>query len=205
MSMKRLLHFAFLGCVIFLGITFFSSGMGKLYAEHSFPGFIGPVWLADQLEEYNLKFYAQFIGYSQVTIGFMLLTYRFRTLGAIMLVPMLANILMITISLDWRGTPYVVGILLASNLYLLWYDRFQLLHLITGRIKVKSEQKPLSLSGSLFWLMAYLLVLASVALSFYTLKFAWILTTLALLMGIFSEKLGRRSFSKKPRQQTIRT
>jgi len=190
LKMEKLYSYAYLGCVILLGFTFFSSGMGKLYAEHSFLSFIGPVWLADQLYEYNLKLYAQFIGYSQVTIGFMLLTFRFRTLGAIMLVPMVANILMITISLEWRGTPYIVGILLAMNLYLLWYDRSQLLHLLTGHRSERLEMKPLLRSGSLLWILAYLLTLLSIQVSFYSLILAWILTATAVLAGVFSEKLG---------------
>lgn len=188
--MKRLLRVAYLSSLILLGFTFFSSGMSKLYAEHSFPGFIGPVWLAEKLEEYQLGLYAQFIGYSQITTGFMILTYRLRTLGAIMLVPMLANILMVTISLRWQGTPYIVGVLLLINLYLLWYDRHLLLHLINGRPPEKKPDKKLSLSGSLFWLSSYLLALMSVQLSYHSLVLAWSITALALLMGVFSEKLS---------------
>jgi hypothetical protein len=204
MSLTKLLRFAYLSSLILLGFTFFSSGMGKLYAEHSFPGFIGPVWLAERLKAYQLGLYARFIGYSQLTIGFMLLTHRFRTLGAIMLVPMLSNILMITISLEWRGTPFIVGILLSLNLYLLWYDRHLLLHLINGRPPEKKPHKKMSLSGSLFWLFSYLLALVSVQLSYYSLVLAWSLTALALLMGVFSENLSSIFFDRN-RAQINRT
>lgn len=53
------------------------------------------------------------MAWSQV-LGALLLSQRFATLGAVMLVPMLANILVITISLQWRGTPYVNAVLLVS-------------------------------------------------------------------------------------------
>jgi hypothetical protein len=106
-----------------LALTFVTAGLGKLFAGHHFPGFIGPVHLEDALAPYGLALYARFIGYSQVCIGLLLLTRRFAALGAIMLVPMLANILVVTVSLGWRGTPYVNGFLLGVNLYVVWTDR----------------------------------------------------------------------------------
>lgn len=125
----RLQHLAVLGTRLFLGGIFFTSGMGKL-THGDFPGLIGPVWLEERLAQYGLAMWAQFVGWSQVTIGLLLLSQRFATLGALMLVPMLVNILLITISLQWRGTPYVNGFLLLLNLFLLFADRHRLLPLI---------------------------------------------------------------------------
>jgi uncharacterized membrane protein YphA (DoxX/SURF4 family) len=125
----RLHHLAVLGTRLFLGAIFFTSGMGKL-THGDFPGLIGPVWLEERLAQYGLAMWAQFVGWSQVTIGLLLLSQRFATLGALMLVPMLVNILIITISLQWRGTPYVNGFLLLLNLFLLAADRHRLLPLI---------------------------------------------------------------------------
>lgn len=114
---------------VFLGLIFFSSGLGKL--THGLtPGLIGPVWLEERLAQYGLGLFAQFVAWSQVTIGALLLSQRFATLGAVMLVPMIANILVITISLQWRGTPYVNAVLLAMNLFLLWADRERLKPLV---------------------------------------------------------------------------
>lgn len=110
------------GIRFFLGWTFFSAGMSKLIYPSPFPGWIGPSWLIERLEEYQLGLYAWFIAISQVVIGLLLLTRRFATLGSIMLVPMLLNILMITISQQWQGTPYVVAVLLIMNLLLLLDD-----------------------------------------------------------------------------------
>ncbi|HEX8155499.1 MAG TPA: DoxX family membrane protein [Thermoanaerobaculia bacterium] len=110
---------------IFLGLIFFTSGMGKL-THGDFPGLIGPVWLEQRLAEYGLGMWAVFVAWSQVTVGLLLLSQRFATLGAVMLVPMLANILVITISMEWRGMPYVNAVLLAMNLFLLFVDRHRL-------------------------------------------------------------------------------
>jgi uncharacterized membrane protein YphA (DoxX/SURF4 family) len=108
---------------VFLGLTFMTAGLGKLFAGHHFPGFIGPVHLQDELAPYGLALYARFVGYCQVFIGTLLLTRRFAAIGAVMLVPMLANILMVTISLGWRGTPWLNACLLGLNLYLVWHER----------------------------------------------------------------------------------
>lgn len=116
---------------IFLGLIFFTSGMGKL-THGDFPGLIGPVWLEERLTSYGLAFWARFVAWSQVGVGLLLLSQRFSTLGAVMLVPMLTNILVITISLQWRGTPYVNAVLLAMNLYLLWADREKLKSLVAS-------------------------------------------------------------------------
>ena len=120
---------AVIGTRIFLGLIFFSSGLAKL--THGLtPGLIGPVWLEERLAQYGLALWAQFVAVSQVVIGALLLSQRLATLGAVMLVPMLVNILVITISLKWRGTPYVNAVLLAMNLFLLWADRERLKPLV---------------------------------------------------------------------------
>jgi hypothetical protein len=115
---------------IFLGVVMFTAGSGKLFDGHAFPGLIGPVWLVEKLEPHGLALFGRFIAYSQIVIGYLLFNRRSATLGAVMLVPMLLNILVITISLEWRGTPYVVSAFLAMNAWLLWKDRERWLPLL---------------------------------------------------------------------------
>ncbi|MEP7128437.1 MAG: DoxX family membrane protein [Chitinophagales bacterium] len=112
---------------IFLGLLFFTGGLSKLIP---FPNLMGPVWLEQELAKYGLELFARFIAYMQLITGILLLTRRFQLLGAIMLLPMLLNILIITISLQWRGTPYVVGFFLIQNMLLLIDDYPRLLTLI---------------------------------------------------------------------------
>lgn len=143
---------------LFLGLVFFTAGMAKLTHNH-FPGIIGPVWLEDVLAEHNLGLYARFIALSQVGIGWLLLSGRFATLGAVMLVPMLTNILVVTISLEWRGTPYVNAVLLSMNLLLLWLDRERLLTLVARAGTLPPHPAPLP--GAPWWTPADWLVVAS--------------------------------------------
>lgn len=127
---------------LFLGLIFFTSGMGKL-THGGFVGLIGPVWLEERLAAYGLGLFAQFVAWSQVLIGLLLLSQRFAIIGAVMLVPMLANIFVITVSLQWRGTPYVNAVLLAMNAFLLWgyRHRLKLLFLDDDRVKIEVRRR----------------------------------------------------------------
>jgi uncharacterized membrane protein YphA (DoxX/SURF4 family) len=113
-----------------LGLIFLTSGLAKLTHNH-FPNTIGPPFLETELARYGLGLFAQFIAFSQVTIGFLLITKRFATLGAIMAMPLLLNIWVVVISLHWRGTPYVVGFLLLCNIILLLADFHKLKFIFT--------------------------------------------------------------------------
>ncbi len=127
---SRFWNFAVISTRIFLGLIFFSSGMGKLMP---FPGIIGPVWLIERLAEYDLALYGHFIAYSQVTIGLLLLSQRFATLGAVMCFPLILNILMVTISMHWRGTPYILAVFLLMNIFLLIADYHRLKFILFPR------------------------------------------------------------------------
>ena len=104
------------GAAWLLGLIFLSGGMSKLMP---FPGVIGPVWLEERLAEHGLGMFARFIAWSEAVIGLLLLSKQTRVLGSITLVPMLANILMVTVSMNWRGTPWIITFFLVNNLFLL--------------------------------------------------------------------------------------
>lgn len=117
---------------IFLGVIMFSAGMSKLL-NGAFPSLIGPVWLSDELGKYGLEYLGGFIAWSQVLIGLLLLTQRFATLGAVMLLPMLLNIFMVMFSLGIHyyqpgevnsaiNTSIINGVLIILNLALLLHD-----------------------------------------------------------------------------------
>ena len=102
------------------GVIFLLSGLSKLLP--SFPNVIGPVQLEQALAPHGLALFARFVALSEALIGLFVLLPRVNTLGAVMLFPMLTSILVITVSLQWRGTPYVNAVLLALNAALLIYD-----------------------------------------------------------------------------------
>lgn len=121
---SRVLSWACAISAWFLGLMFVCGGMSKLMP---FPGVMGPVWLEERLAEHGLGLFARFIAWSEAFIGILLLSRTTRVLGAIMMVPLLLNILMVTISMNWRGTPWVIGFFIQLNLFLLvfHFDRWK--------------------------------------------------------------------------------
>ena len=188
--MKNYLHNFLSG---FLGFTFWSAGMVKLFSGHLFIGWIGPPQLVEQLSEYNLGLYAQFIAVSQIVIGFMLLTTRFKLLGGIMLIPMIANILAVTISQNWTGTPYVLTVLLGLNFLLLWPYRSFFLPLLNEMnpqpIPIQSSAK--SLRGHLIWLVGLVMQFSAIAASFQSLIWGFLISGVGVILGILAFRADR--------------
>lgn len=119
---KNLFNLSVVGIRIFLGFVFFTAGMGKLTHGGYFPLTMFPMSLSKILEPYGLSLWGEFVAWSQVLIGFLLMSQRFATLGAIMSLPLILNIFVITVALDFKGTPYLNAFLIALNLFLLAAD-----------------------------------------------------------------------------------
>ncbi len=71
---------------------------------------------------YQSGLYWQFIGWGQLVAGFLLMTQLFSTLGAILFMPIILNIFVITISYYFAGTTIVAFLMLLANVYLLIWD-----------------------------------------------------------------------------------
>ena len=117
-----------------LGLIFLTSGLAKL-THNYFPNTMGPPFLEAELAQYGLGLLARFVAFSQVTVGFLLITRRFATLGAIMAMPMLLTIWVVVVSLQWQGTPYVVGFLVLCDTILLGADFHKLKFILTDDAK----------------------------------------------------------------------
>ena len=179
--MKRILWIPYPTVIIlirvFLGLIFFGAGMSKLYFEHKFLGIIGPVWLEDELTQYGLGMYARFIASAQVITGLLLFSQRFATLGALLLFPILLNILMVTVSLEWQGTPYVNGALLLLNIWLLLYDWSKLKFIFSDHTEsVKHIPfKRTSRKADRGWIILSVIILLTIPISYLNLTLAWVI------------------------------
>ncbi|MGI4884397.1 MAG: hypothetical protein ACRYFR_05495 [Janthinobacterium lividum] len=71
---------------------------------------------------YQSGLYWQFLGVAQCLAGLLLLTQRFATLGALLFLPIIANIFVITLSYNFGGTPIITGLMLLANALLLAWD-----------------------------------------------------------------------------------
>ena len=110
-----------LGARLLLGVLMLGGGLYKLSDNH-LRGLMGPPVDHVFLAKHGLELFAHFIGVAQLLTGLLLLTHRFALLGAIMLVPMWLNIIFLTWSQHWTGTPFLVAGFLVLNLGLLLHD-----------------------------------------------------------------------------------
>ena len=71
---------------------------------------------------YSSGLYWRFIGIAQFITGCLLITQRYAKLGAILFLPIIANVFVITISYNFNGTPFITGLMLLSTLFLIYWD-----------------------------------------------------------------------------------
>lgn len=192
--MKRMPQLMIAGISIFLGFTFWGAGMAKLFLDHKFFGWIGPNWLIEKLEPYGLGLYATFIAYSQVCIGYLMLTLRYKLIGSIMMLPLIGNILMVTISLHWQGTPYVLGFLLLLDLIILWQYRDFFRPLIDeGRSGFDIKLRiPRTKNGHLVWSAGLGLQILAIQVSYGNLWLSWAIVILGIAISGLSYKADRK-------------
>lgn len=136
---------------LFLGYIFASAGLCKL-TDGQFGQIIGPPLLIKQLAQYDLELFGQFIALSQVVVGMMVMSQRYSVLGLIMLVPVNVSILMVTISQNWKGTPYVDAVLVALNVLALLYEWKSLRFLLLpDSTEIKAPPRVNELFPNVWW------------------------------------------------------
>jgi hypothetical protein len=173
---------------VFLGIVFVGGGMSKLFAEHAFPGVMGPVWLEEELAKHGLGFFARGVAFAQALAGFALATLLLRTIGALMLVPMLVSMLLVTISMGWRGTPFVIAFFAALDLLILLVDRTRFAPLI-GRSTI--EPHAFRFVDLLTWSAGLIIFLASVGLSHLSIALGQIAALVGFGLGFWAFRSHR--------------
>lgn len=88
----------------------------------------------------------KFLGLGQLVAGLLLMTQRYSKLGALMFFPIVANVFVITVSYDFRGTPFITGLLLLANIFLILWDWDELKVLVNkvpaipGKIRLENDR-----------------------------------------------------------------
>ena len=107
---------------LLLAAGFIPTGLVKLLGRR-FTTIAGGSPIGDFFEAmYQTGLYWNFLGASQMIAGLLLLAPRFAHLGALLFLPIMANIFVITASLGFRGTPIVTGLMLLAVIYLCAWD-----------------------------------------------------------------------------------
>jgi hypothetical protein len=72
---------------------------------------------------YQSGFYWNFLGWAQLIAGSLLMSQRFSTIGALVFFPIILNVCLITISIDFgSGTPVITTLMLLGTVFLILWD-----------------------------------------------------------------------------------
>jgi hypothetical protein len=101
---------------------------------------------------YRTGIYWQFLGWGQLIAGLLLMTQRYAKLGAVVNFPIILNVFVITISMDFNYTPVITGMMLFANTILLiwhWNELRSLLNLpaIPDKPNRLEDQKSWEVTG----------------------------------------------------------
>ncbi len=148
-----------------LGFAFVFASLVKIQGLRftAEPGLQNPIDSAWHFFEtlYASGIYWRFIGVAQLVTGALLLTQRYAKLGAVLFLPIIANIFVITISYDFNGTPIITGLMLISTLFLLYWDWESVKVLVnqtpTGSTKTRLENDPIWMIQGIFFLVVTIL------------------------------------------------
>lgn len=114
---------------ILLAVGFLPSGLTKVLGNRfTLLGLDSPIGFFFEAM-YRTGFYWRFIGLCQLVAAVLLLIPRTATIGALIYFPLILNIFIITVSLQFRGTPVITGLMLLASTYLLCWDYDKLKHL----------------------------------------------------------------------------
>ena len=107
---------------ILLFLAFLPSGLKKLLGERfTILSIDTPVGFFFEAL-YRTGAYWNFLGLMQLVAGILLIIPRTSFFGAIIYLPIIINILIIVIAMNFTGTPYIAGLMLIGNIYLILWD-----------------------------------------------------------------------------------
>jgi hypothetical protein len=134
-------------------------GMGKL-SRKPIPLLYAAKKSLDELEPIQLFFrvmaesglYWNFIGWSQILAGLLLITQRWAALGAAIFFGIILNIFVITVAYGFTGTPFIAGLMLLAAIFLLLWDieKWQFLFRPYTLENLPAPQ-PLPMVENLYW------------------------------------------------------
>ena len=114
------------GTRVLLAIGFMPSGLTKLLGNRftTIP-VENPIGFFFEAM-YQTGFYWNFLGAMQLTAALLLLIPKTTFLGALLYLPIIINIFIIVTAMQFTGTPFVAGLMLLANVYLLLWDHGKL-------------------------------------------------------------------------------
>jgi hypothetical protein len=144
---------------------------------------------------YQSGLWWKFLGLGQIIAGLLLMTQRYAKLGALMFLPVIANVFVITLSYDFRGTPLITGLMLIANIMLVLWDWDELKILIN---KTPAMPQPNRFENMSIWEITGLVLFLFTAIyragvSGYNI-FLWVIVCSAI--GIIGLIIGLYKYKK---------
>ncbi len=152
---------------------------------------------------YQAGFFWQFIGFMQIFAAFLLMTQYFTTLGALVFLPMMTSIFVITISMQFKGTWLITLLMLLANLLLLAWDYHKLKYIFypdNFSLNVADKNYPgINKIWRIAGLILFIISLGGAMLNDYFAKNGWnvffmwmIINTLIVLSAWFMDEWNYR-------------
>ncbi len=129
--LNKLKHHIFLQLLVIytrylIGAAFVFASVVKIQGKRftTIDGINEPINSAWHMFEtlYQSGLWWKVMGFGQLIAGLLLMTQRYAKLGALMFLPIIANVFVFTLSYDFRGTPLITGLMLAANIMLVLWD-----------------------------------------------------------------------------------
>jgi uncharacterized membrane protein YphA (DoxX/SURF4 family) len=116
---------------ILLSLAFIPSGLKKLMgARFTILGLDNPVGFFFEAL-YRAGWYWNFLGFMQLLTALLIIIPRTAYLGALLYLPIIINIFIIVVAVDFKGTPYIARLMLLANIYLLFWDYKKSKHIVS--------------------------------------------------------------------------
>lgn len=116
---------------ILLCIAFVPSGLKKLLGERfTNLGLDSPVGFFFEAL-YRTNEYWNFLGFMQLLCAILIMIPKTAFMGALCYLPIIVNIHIIVFSMKFTGTPYITGLMLLGNIYLLFWDYDKLKRIVS--------------------------------------------------------------------------
>jgi len=109
-------------CRLLLAVAFIPTGSVKLMGERFTSLGVNTSVGAFFEAMYQTGGYWRFLGLSQVLAGVLLLIPATAFYGAVLFLPILVNVVVLTIAIEFKGTPIITVPMLLANLWLLAWD-----------------------------------------------------------------------------------
>lgn len=148
--------------------------------------------------------YWNFIGWFQVVAGVLLMTQRFAKAGAALFFGMILNIFIITLSYDFKGTPFITGLMLLAATYLIIWDFDSFQFMFRKPTASHSETQILEIEDRPYWsivgMVMFMLIIFCVAFGYNVLYqlggcFLAGLVSFVLFFAVFRKKHVRSGTS----------